>query len=276
MVAPGAVPLVGSYDAFSAKLAEQAGLPAVYLSGYCVSAAMLGLPDVGYLTLPEIIEVARRVTQRVDVPVICDGDDGYGNHLNVGRLIGEMEAAGVAGMQLEDQVSPKRCGHMNGKRLVTPAQMVAKIQAAVDARKDADFVIIARTDAIAVEGFPAAMDRAHQYARAGADVIFLEAPESIEQCRQIPAAFALPTVFNWAWGGKSPIPTADDLRAMGYKFLLCPDTIFAVARTLMNVYRDAAAHGTYAASTHAMVSFHEFNRMVGLDAVAALDARYGV
>ncbi|QHI99649.1 carboxyvinyl-carboxyphosphonate phosphorylmutase [Xylophilus rhododendri] len=269
------VPLAGTYDALSARLAQRAGLPVAYVSGYCVSAALLGQPDVGYLTLPEIVGVARSITAQVDIPIICDGDDGYGNHLNTGRLVRELERVGVAGVQMEDQVSPKRCGHMRGKRVVPARDMVAKIRAAVDTRRDADFVVIARTDAIAVEGFEAAMERAHAYSEAGADVIFLEAPETLEQARAVPAAFAQPTVFNWAYGGRSPLPTTEEVKAMGYKFLLCPDTIFAVTRTLLEVYGEVARTGTYAAVTDRMSSFDEFNDLIGLAGVAELDRRYG-
>jgi 2-methylisocitrate lyase-like PEP mutase family enzyme len=271
----GIIPLAGTYDAFSAKLAQRAGLPVAYVSGYCVSASLLGMPDVGYLTLPEILGVARSITAQVDIPVICDGDDGYGNHLNAGRLIRELERAGVAGVQMEDQVSPKRCGHMKGKRVVPMRDMVAKIRAAVDTRHDEDFVVIARTDAIAVENFEAAMERAHAYAEAGADVIFLEAPETLEQAHAIPAAFDQPTVFNWAWGGRSPLPTTAEVEAMGYKFLLCPDTIFAVTRTLLDVYGEVARTGTYAGVTDRMSSFDEFNDIIGLTEVAELDRKYG-
>ena len=196
-------------------LAERAGLSAVYVSGYCVSAGLLGRPDVGLLTMQEQVGVARAVAERVGVPVIADGDDGYGNHLNVARLVRDLERAGVAGMQIEDQVSPKRCGHMAGKRIVPLPAMLAKIGAALDARTDPDFVVIARTDAVAVTGFDDALERAVAFQDAGADVVFVEAPETMEQVLLVPKALRVPTVFNWAFGGRSPTPDAAAVGAMG-------------------------------------------------------------
>jgi 2-methylisocitrate lyase-like PEP mutase family enzyme len=274
MAEGGLIPLAGVFDALSAVLLQQAGLPVAYVSGYCMAAARLGLPDVGYLTLTEVVETAARIADRVDIPVICDGDDGYGNHLNIGRLIRALERAGIAGVQLEDQVSPKRCGHMAGKRVVPQAQMVAKIQAAVDTRRDADFIIIARTDALAVTGYGDALDRAHAYAEAGADVIFVEALATPEQMAEVPRIIARPTVFNWALGGKSPTPPAADIAAMGYRFIQNPDTVFAVTKILSELYAEVKRAGTYAAMADRMTVFDEFNRIIGLDQVAALDAKY--
>ncbi|MBB4301420.1 2-methylisocitrate lyase-like PEP mutase family enzyme [Rhodobium orientis] len=268
------LPMAGVFDALSGTLAEQAGLPLAYVSGYCVSATRLGRPDVGYLGLAELVETARRIAGRIGIPVVADGDDGYGNHLNTARLVRELEAGGIAGVQLEDQVSPKRCGHMAGKRVVPTGEMVAKIRAAADTRRDDDFLIIARTDAIAVTGFQDALERGAAYAEAGADAIFLEAPETIDQCRAIPPAFDKPTVFNWAWGGKSPLLTRDELAAMGFRFLQCPDTVFAVTRALRDVYGEVKRSGTYLALRERMTDFDEFNAVVGLDEVTALDTRY--
>ena len=177
----GLVPIVGAYDALSARLVERACFEVMHVGGYNLSAAHLGLPDVGYLTLSETVDLAGRIAANTALPVIADGDDGYGNHLNTGRLIFELERAGLAGVHIEDQLFPKRCGHMAGKRLVAPAAFEQKINAAVDARRDDDFTIIARTDAIAVEGFEQAIERANLYAEAGADVVFVEAPESEDQ-----------------------------------------------------------------------------------------------
>ncbi len=274
MRAPGLVSLAGVYDALSARLLELSGLSAAYVSGYCVSAALLGAPDVGYLTLPEIVATAARIAERIALPVICDGDDGYGNHLNTGRLIRALERAGVAGVQIEDQVSPKRCGHMQGKRVVPMQDMVAKVAAAADARLDPDFVIVARTDAVAVNGFADAVARVRAYAAAGADVVFIEAPETMEQVAAIPGAVDRPTVFNWAFGGRSPVPPTEEIARLGYKFLLCPDTVFAVARTLATLYGEVRRSGTYAALADRMTGFDEFNDIVGFAEVAALDRRY--
>ena len=269
------IPLPGIYDAMSARLLQQAGLPVAYLSGYCVSAAHLGLPDVGYLTMTEMLGVARNVTSAVDIPVIVDGDDGYGNHLNVNRLVRELEKIGVAGVQIEDQVAPKRCGHMNGKRVVTKQLMLDKIAAFLDARQDSNFTLIARTDALAVNGYEDALDRALSYQEAGATVVFVEAPVSEEQVRDIAEKVTAPKVFNWAFGGKSPTFSARFLQELGYKFVQCPDIIFPVARILRNFYAEIAASGTYEKLTDQMVSFDEFNAMVGLDRVAEMDRKYG-
>ena len=269
------LPLVGVYDALSARLAEQAGMEAVYVSGYCVSAGLLGLPDVGYLTMQEQVSVARNIAVRVDIPVIVDGDDAYGNHLSAGRLVRDLERAGVAGVQIEDQVSPKRCGHMAGKRIVPLPQMVARIKAALDARSDQDFVVIARTDAIAVNGFDDALERAVAFQEAGADVVFVEAPETTEQAIAVPRALRVPTVFNWAFGGRSPTPDAAEVAAMGYRILLLPDVVFAVSKALGDLYATVKRDGTYAASADRMVDFNAFNAIIGLEEVAELDRKFG-
>ncbi|WP_160123772.1 isocitrate lyase/PEP mutase family protein [Rhodovarius lipocyclicus] len=274
MAGPGLTPLAGVYDALSAVLAERAGLPVAYMSGYCVAAGRLGLPDVGYLTLTEMVETAARIADRISIPLLADGDDGYGNHLNVARLVRGLERAGVAGVQIEDQVSPKRCGHMAGKRVVPKAEMVAKIKAAADTRQDADFAILARTDAVAVTGYADALDRARAYLEAGADMIFIEALETPEQMAEVPRLFACPTVFNWALGGRSPTPPAAEIAAMGYRFVQNPDVVFAVTRALGDLYAEVRRAGTYAAMADRMSGFAEFNEMIGLEAVAAMDARY--
>jgi 2-methylisocitrate lyase-like PEP mutase family enzyme len=274
MAGPELIPLAGVYDALSAVLAERAGLPVAYMSGYCVAAGRLGLPDVGYLTLTEMVDTAARIADRISIPLLADGDDGYGNHLNVGRLVRGLEKAGVAGVQIEDQVSPKRCGHMAGKRVIPKAEMVAKIKAAVDTRRDADFAILARTDALAVTSYEDALDRAHAYREAGADMIFVEALETMEQMASVPPQFDCPTVFNWALGGRSPTPPAAEIAAMGYRFVQNPDVVFAVTRALGDLYAEVHRAGTYAALADRMSGFAEFNEIVGLEAVAAMDTRY--
>lgn len=185
IVAPGA------YDALSARLVEQAGFPAVYMTGFGASASLLGRPDVGLLSFAEMVDHARRLVQAVDVPVIADADDGYGNDVNVRRTIQEYEAAGVAALHIEDQVAPKRCGHMAGKEVIPASEMVLKVRAAVEARRG-DLVIIARTDARAIEGLDAALERARAYRDAGADVLFVEAPEDEREIEAIAAAFPDP------------------------------------------------------------------------------------
>ena len=247
------------------------------MGGYNISASLLGLPDVGYMTMTEMLGVVRRIAETVDIPVVADGDDGYGNHLNVGRLIRELEAAGVAGVHIEDQVFPKRCGHMEGKRLVLTAAMVSKIKAAVDARTDPNVVLIARTDAIAVTGFSSALDRAAAYVEAGADVIFVEAPTTEDEVAAIPRSINAPTLFNWAYGGKSPMLSFERIAEHGYRLVIFPDTLFAVATALSELYASLKSTGTIAAYAERtkMMDFDAFNQLLDLDRVAVLDRRFG-
>lgn len=197
----GLVVAPGAYDALSARLIEDAGYPAVYMTGFGTAASLLGRPDIGLLSGNEMIDHARRITGCVAVPVIADADTGYGNPINVIRTVRDYERAGVAGIHLEDQVMPKRCGHLSGKVLVPVGDMAAKVRAAVAARTDPDFVVIARTDARSVEGLDAALDRAGRYLDAGADVLFIEAPEDEEEIDRISRTFAgVPLLFNWAEG----------------------------------------------------------------------------
>lgn len=276
MLAPGAfTSIVGAYDMLSVRIAEQAGCKLIHVGGYNLSAVRLGLPDVGYLSLPETVEAVSRIAGGTSLPVIADGDDGYGNYLNVGRLTRELCRAGVAGMHMEDQVFPKRCGHMAGKRVVPVEQMVAKIKAAVDARTDEDFVVIARTDAIAVTGYEDAMARAAAYQEAGADVHFVEAPETAQQTAEIPKRLAKPALFNWCYGGRSPTPSVAEIKAMGYRFVLFTDVLYAVSKLLKDLYGELATTGSYGRITKEMLPFDAFNEIVGLADVAALDAKYG-
>ncbi|MBT6830492.1 MAG: oxaloacetate decarboxylase [Rhodospirillaceae bacterium] len=270
----GLVPIVGAYDALSARLVERAGFKVMHVGGYNLSASHLGLPDVGYLTLSETVDLAGRIAANTSLPVIADGDDGYGNHLNIGRLIRELERAGLAGVHIEDQVFPKRCGHMAGKRLVAADAFVQKIKAAVDARHDSDFTIIARTDAIAVEGFEQAIERANLYAEAGADVVFVEAPEDEDQAAAVPGAVTRPALYNWCYGGKSPLLPAERVANMGYKFILFTDALYAVSKTLIELYDEIKKNGTYLGYAERMLPFDAFNELLDLDKVAALDDKY--
>ena len=271
----GLVPIVGAYDALSARLVERAGFEVMHVGGYNLSASHLGLPDVGYLTLSETVDLTGRIAANTNLPVIADGDDGYGNHLNVGRLIVELERAGLAGVHIEDQVFPKRCGHMAGKRLVPAEKFVEKIKAAVDARQDGDFTIIARTDAIAVEGFEQAIERANLYGEAGADVVFVEAPEDEDQAAAVPGAVARPALYNWCYGGKSPLLPAEQVASMGYKFILFTDALYAVSKCLIELYDEIKQNGTYLGYGERMLPFDAFNELMDLDRVAALDDKYG-
>src|SRR5271167_4291125 len=193
---PGIICSLGAHDVFTALIVEAAGLETVFIGGFGTSASMLGLPDVGFLTLTEMADAVRRMAQRVRIPVVADGDTGHGDLHNVVRTVREFERAGAAGILLEDQVSPKRCGHFQGKQVISAAEMVLKLRAALDARNDADFVILARTDARAVEGIDAAIERANRYGEAGADVCFIEAPESREELERIPREVRYPLLVN--------------------------------------------------------------------------------
>jgi 2-methylisocitrate lyase-like PEP mutase family enzyme len=263
-----AIPVVGAYDALTARLVERAGFQAVYVGGYALSATQLGLPDVGLLTMTEMLESVRRICGAIDVPVIADGDTGYGNHVNADRLIRELIRAGAAGVHLEDQTFPKRCGHMDGKRIVPVQAMIDKISAA-----DPDFVIVARTDALAIEGFEAALDRAARFAEAGADVLFVEAPVSNEQIAEIPRRLSAPSWFNASWDGKSPLPDLKALDRMGYRLVVYPDTVFAATRAVMRLLDSLRETGTYG-DPDALIGFAAFNALAGLPRVSALDDRY--
>ncbi len=270
---PRAIPVVGAYDALTARLIERAGFEIVYVGGYALSATQLGLPDVGLLTMTEMLESVRRICDATALPVIADGDTGYGNHVNTHRLIRELGRSGAAGVHLEDQALPKRCGHMEGKRLDTTQAMVDKIAAAVDARTDADFVVVARTDALAVEGFEAAIERGARFREAGADVIFIEAPVSEEQIAAVPRLLPGPQWFNASWDGKSPLPPLATLDRMGYRLVTYPDTVFAAVnavRRLLATIRDTGGYG----SAELLTRFDDFNELAGLDTIAALDRRF--
>jgi 2-methylisocitrate lyase-like PEP mutase family enzyme len=268
-----AIPIVGAYDALTARLVERAGFEAVYVGGYALSATQLGLPDVGLLTMTEMLDSVRRICGAINLPVIADGDTGYGNHVNTDRLVRELERAGAAGVHLEDQAFPKRCGHMDGKRLETAQAMADKIAAAADARTDADFLIVARTDAIAVEGFEAALERAERFRQAGADVLFVEAPMSTEQIAEIPKRLRAPAWFNASWDGKSPLPNLKELDALGYRLVVYPDTVFATTRAVMRLLETIRDTGEYG-EADALAGFAEFNELAGLSRVAELDRRY--
>jgi carboxyvinyl-carboxyphosphonate phosphorylmutase len=272
---PGAVCAPGAYDALSARIIEAAGFPAVYMTGYGTSAALLGQPDVGLLSMAEMAENARRIVQAVNVPVVADADTGYGNPLNVARTVRVYEAAGVGGLHIEDQVAPKRCGHMTGKHVIPTDEMVQKVRAAVDARHDPDLLVIARTDAIAVNGLEDALERAERYRDAGADMLFVEAPESEEQAAEIAARLNCPLLFNWSESGRTPpIPLAR-IEALGYKLVIYPITsLFAATHALMQTMASLRRVGDSSEFANQLISFTEFNRFIGLPAVQEMEQRY--
>lgn len=270
---PGGVVTPGAYDALSALAVEAAGFEAVFLTGFGVAASLLGRPDIGLTTLPEVAQVARNMVRAVSIPVIADADTGYGGPLNVMRTVEELEAAGVAGIMLEDQVWPKRCGHMAGKQVVPAAEHAAKIRAAVAARRNPDLVIIARTDARGPLGLEEAIARGRLYAEAGADVIFIEAPESVEELRRIAAAFAhVPLMANMVEHGRTPLLPVPELQAMGFRLIAFPVTaLFAAAHALLEALRHLRVHGTSAGLEDRMLSFTAFTDLVELPKLRALE-----
>jgi 2-methylisocitrate lyase-like PEP mutase family enzyme len=270
IVAPGA------FDPLAARLVEEAGFAAVYMTGFGTSAALLGRPDVGLLTMTEMTGNAGRIAACVDIPVIADADTGYGNPLNVIRTVAAYEAAGVAAIHLEDQVAPKRCGHMEGKQVIPAAEMAQKVRAAAEARANPEFVIIARTDARAVEGLPAALERGRQYLRAGADVLFIEALTSEAEAEQAARAFpGVPLLFNWAEGGKTPPLSLGRLRELGFRIVIFPiSTLLAATAGMRQVLQEIARAGTPAAALTGLPSFGEFLDFIGLPEVQAAEQRY--
>ncbi|MDN5346929.1 MAG: methylisocitrate lyase [Clostridia bacterium] len=273
----GIIVLPGAFDAFSARLIQQKGFPAVYMSGSGTAAALLGLPDVGLITMTEMVFNARAIARAVEIPVICDADTGYGNALNVVRCVQEFEQAGVAGIQIEDQVFPKKCGHMEGKQVITKEEMVRKIKAALEARKDPNFVIIARTDARSVLGLGEAISRCQAYLEAGADIIFPEALQSREELALVAREVPGPLVANMTEGGKTPLLTAAELAAMGYKIALFPSATLRVAHKAMaDFLKDLKETGTQIGWLDRMQSRQDLYDLVGLPKVNELEARYGI
>jgi 2,3-dimethylmalate lyase len=270
IVAPGA------FDPLAARLVEEAGFPAVYMTGFGTSAALLGRPDVGLLTMTEMAGNAGRIAACVDIPVIADADTGYGNPLNVIRTVGAYEAAGVAGIHIEDQVAPKKCGHMEGKQVIPAAEMAEKIRAAADARARPEFVIIARTDARAVEGLERALERARLYREAGADALFIEAVTSEAEAEAVARAFpGVPLLFNWAEGGKTPPIGLDRLTALGYRIVIFPiSTLLAATAAMRRILREIAEAGTPAAALGELPAFGEFLDFIGLPEVREAEQRY--
>jgi 2,3-dimethylmalate lyase len=268
LAGPEPVLAPGAYDALSARLVERAGFPAVYMTGFGASASLLGRPDVGLLSFDEMAGHARRLAQAVSVPLIADADDGYGNPLNVMRTVREYAAAGVAALHIEDQVAPKRCGHMEGKEVIDAAEMVEKVRAAVEARGDGELLIIARTDARAVEGLDAALERARRYREAGADALFVEAPETEQEVEAVAGAFPdVPLVFNWVDGGKTPQLPHERIRELGFALVIYPvTTLFAAARAVADVLDRLGEHD--------VPSFDAFTDMIGLPEMRALEARF--
>ena len=255
----------GAHDALSAKLAQDVGFEAAYMSGFGTSVSCFGLPDIGFLTMTEMVENVRRMANAVTIPLIADADTGYGNHLNVVRTVEEYERAGAAGVQIEDQVSPKRCGHMEGKTVISTEEMTVKIRAAVKARKDKDMLIIVRTDAIAVLGFDEAIRRGNAYRDAGADIVFIEAPTTIEQLESIPKLVRnVPVLINVA--PKTPYLPVNRYEEMGYAMAIYPPLSITTAyRAIREELTELKKEGMTKHGVHGGVSFDEFLDFLELD-----------
>ena len=271
----GIVTAPGAYDAWSAKLVEAAGFPAVYMTGYGVSASVLGRPDIGLISYQEMVTAVRNICGVTTVPVIADADNGYGNALNVVRTVREYENAGAAAIQLEDQVMPKRCGHMEGKQLISGDEMTAKIRAAVCARRDPDTVIIARTDAVAVNGFDDAVARAVAYKEAGADVIFVEALQSREQIESAAKLIGAPLMANMVEHGKTPLDTAENLYKMGFRIAIYPVvSLYTATKAVCEVLSILRETGDLSSCMSHEVDFPTFNRMIGLQEYRDLEKKF--
>ena len=262
----GIVVAPGVYDAFGAMMAEKAGFGTLYLSGASISYTQLGSPDIGLVGMNEVAGVVGRIRERVELPMIVDADAGFGNALNVQRTIKVFERNGASAIQLEDQQLPKRCGHLDGKTLVSVGEMCGKIKAAADARADSDTIIIARTDSVAVEGFEAALERSEAYVEAGADMLFVEAVKTEEEMRRTVAQFAgrVPLMVNMVEGGKTPILPAAQLAEIGFKLVIFPGGLVrAIARTMSAYFETLQREGTTASFKDQMLDFTQLNDLLG-------------
>jgi 2-methylisocitrate lyase-like PEP mutase family enzyme len=274
---PGAIMAPGVADALNARLVRRHGVETVYMTGAGTTAVRLGMPDVGLLTMTEMIDNAGRIAEASGLPLIADADNGYGGVLNVRRTIQGYERAGVAGVHLEDQVIPKRCGHLAGKQVVPVEEAVAKIRAAADARIDPDFVIIARTDAVAVEGFDAALERAAKYREAGADMLFIEAVNAEQLPKIAPRFKGVPLLYNMATSGKTPFLSKTEIERLGFKLIIYPNWLMLAAiKAASQVLETLKKEGSIAGLAPQVPSFKEFFDLVGMDEVQEMEARYGV
>ena len=265
----------GAYDGVSAKLVERAGFPAVYMTGYGTSASRLGLPDLGFAGLAEMADHARNMAAAVTIPLIADADTGYGNALSVRRTVAAYEAAGVAALHIEDQVAPKRCGHLSGHQVIPRGEFAGKIRAAAEARTDPDLLIIARTDAISAVDVDEALRRGEVAAKAGADVLFIEAPRDEAQVERIARELGTPLLYNYAPGGRSPLLPFARLRALGFAIILLPvDTLLVGVKAMADFLREVKTRDDVLALADRYISFQEFNDLIGVNAQLALAQQY--
>ncbi len=272
---PGIIQAPGAYDCLTAKLIQQAGFPAVYMTGAGTSVAQLGYPDLGLATMTDMIANAGSIADILDVPLIADADTGYGGILNVRRTIRQYERAGVAAVHIEDQEMPKRCGHLDDKKVVSTQDMVQKIRAAVDARTDDDFTIIVRTDSIAVTGWEDAMHRCEQYMKAGADALFVEALRTPEEVEQVAKNLDIPLLYNFVESGKSPLLSAADLEKFGFKIVIYPaSALLSVTHIVEQVMAQLKGTGTTAHLMDKMVTLEACFEAVGLSSMLAEDAQF--
>jgi 2-methylisocitrate lyase-like PEP mutase family enzyme len=272
---PGLVAAPGVHDMVSLRLADSFGFDALYMTGFGTVASHLGLPDAGLATYSDMVGRVKAMASMASTPLIADGDTGYGGLLNVRHTIQGYEAAGAAAIQLEDQEFPKKCGHTPGRRVIPMADMVRKIKVAVDARQSPDFLIIARTDARTALGLDEALRRAEAYARAGADILFVESPESVEEMRQIGRTVDRPLIANMVEGGRTPVLSHTDLEAIGYKIAIFPVTaLLAATQAMKAVYANFKATGSSANQSQPLMPFSELTQLMGFEDVWAFDKRY--
>jgi methylisocitrate lyase len=271
----GQLIMPGVYDALSAKIAARAGFEVIFITGYSLSATLLGEPDFGLLTQTEVVSAAQRICSVVDTPVIVDADTGYGNAINVMRTVQDLIRAGAGGMFLEDQVWPKRCGHMKGKQVIPLDEQLKKLKAAVEAKGDNDFFIVARTDSRQALGLDEAIERGIAFKHAGADAVFIEAPESKEEMKEISRQVRGPLVANMLERGVTPLMGPQELKELGFDLIVWPlAPLYSVAKSLTDVYMTLRRDGSTLAILDKLMPFDEFNGIVGLNEKYALDAKY--
>jgi methylisocitrate lyase len=270
-------PLVipGVYDALGAKIAQKVGFEAMFQTGYGTSASLFGMPDYGFIGATETVDNARRICRAVSVPVIVDSDTGYGNALSVWKIVKELESAGASGIFLEDQRWPKRCGHMQGKEVIPQEEYTEKLSAAIDARENKDFIIVARTDARATEGLDEAIERGKQNKKTGADAVFVEAPRSIEEMKKIGKEINAPLVANMIEGGATPLSSAETLNKMGFKIILYPlSVLYANTFATMNILKELKKSGNTTKYKQKVVNFDQFNDLVELPKFRKMEKKY--
>ena len=270
-------PLVipGVYDAIGAKIAEKVGFDAMFQTGYGTSATLFGMPDYGFIGATETVDNARRISNAISIPLIVDSDTGYGNALSVWKLVKELEAAGAAGIFLEDQKWPKRCGHMQGKDVISQEEYTEKLGAAIDARENKDFIIVARTDSRATEGLDKAIERGLENKKTGADAVFIEAPKSLDEMKRIGKEIKAPLVANMIEGGATPINSAETLSKIGFNIILYPlSVLFANTFATMNILKELKNTGTTSKYKQKVVNFDQFNNLVELDKFKKMETKY--